>query len=150
MKPNFEWGDPRAVVSRCADRLAGGILFLNVLCPCWLVVAPPSPIAARLPEQHKGKQRDEGNASLAASAFTLRLAAVMLVAEPVSHLWCAPGGLARRARRGPVVRPAPYRTCNEARADVFDSIEHFDNPTRRHSTIGYVSPVDFEKQVMQA
>ncbi len=38
-----------------------------------------------------------------------------------------------------------YRTRQEARADVFDYIERFYNPTRRHSTIGYVSPVEFEK-----
>ncbi|MBI2746267.1 MAG: IS3 family transposase, partial [Hydrogenophaga sp.] len=31
------------------------------------------------------------------------------------------------------------------RADVFDYIERFYNPTRRHSTLGYVSPIDFEK-----
>ncbi|HEX4052268.1 MAG TPA: IS3 family transposase, partial [Steroidobacteraceae bacterium] len=29
-------------------------------------------------------------------------------------------------------------------ADVFDYIERFYNPLRRHSTIGYVSPVEFE------
>jgi putative transposase len=34
-----------------------------------------------------------------------------------------------------------YRTRNEARADVFDYIERFYNSIRRHSTIGYVSPV---------
>ena len=43
-----------------------------------------------------------------------------------------------------------YRTRDEARADVFDYIERFYNTMRRHSTIGYVSPVDFEKQAMQA
>jgi putative transposase len=37
-----------------------------------------------------------------------------------------------------------YRTRNEARADVFDYIECFYNPKRRHSTIGYMSPMDFE------
>jgi putative transposase len=37
-----------------------------------------------------------------------------------------------------------YRTRNELRADVFDYIERFYNPKRRHSTIGYVSPVQFE------
>jgi putative transposase len=40
-----------------------------------------------------------------------------------------------------------YRTRNEARADVFDYIERFYNPTRRHSTIGYISPVEFERKV---
>ena len=38
-----------------------------------------------------------------------------------------------------------YRSREQARADVFDYIERFYNPTRRHSTVGYVSPIDFEK-----
>ena len=38
-----------------------------------------------------------------------------------------------------------YRTRTQARADVFDYIETFYNPTRRHSTLGYVSPVEFEE-----
>ena len=40
-----------------------------------------------------------------------------------------------------------YRTRDEARADVFDYVERFYNPVRRHSTIGYLSPVEFEKKV---
>ncbi|WP_371212523.1 IS3 family transposase [Methylocystis sp. ATCC 49242] len=40
-----------------------------------------------------------------------------------------------------------YRTPDDARADVFDYVERFYNPVRRHSTIGYVSPVEFEKKV---
>jgi putative transposase len=39
------------------------------------------------------------------------------------------------------------RTRDDARADVFDYVERFYNPVRRHSTIGYVSPVEFEKKV---
>jgi len=39
-----------------------------------------------------------------------------------------------------------YRSRDEARADVFDYIERFHNPTRRHSTIGYKSPIDFERE----
>lgn len=38
-----------------------------------------------------------------------------------------------------------YRTREDIKADVFDYIERFYNPTRRHSTLGYVSPIDFEK-----
>jgi putative transposase len=37
-----------------------------------------------------------------------------------------------------------YRTRDDLRADVFDYIERFYNPKRRHSTIGYISPVQFE------
>jgi putative transposase len=40
-----------------------------------------------------------------------------------------------------------YRTRNEAKADVFDYIECFYNPLRRHSTIGYISPMEFEMKV---
>ena len=39
-----------------------------------------------------------------------------------------------------------YRTRDEARADVFDYIERFYNPRRRHSTLGYLSPIAFEEQ----
>ena len=38
-----------------------------------------------------------------------------------------------------------YQSRDEARADVFDYIERFYNPRRRHSTLGYLSPVDYEK-----
>jgi putative transposase len=43
-----------------------------------------------------------------------------------------------------------YRTRDEARGDVFDYIECFYNPRRRHSTIGYLSPVEFEKHAILA
>jgi putative transposase len=39
-----------------------------------------------------------------------------------------------------------YRTRDEARADVFDYIERFYNPRRRHSTLDYLSPLDYEQQ----
>ncbi len=38
-----------------------------------------------------------------------------------------------------------YRSREQARADVFDYIERFYNPRRRHSTMGYASPINFEK-----
>jgi putative transposase len=40
-----------------------------------------------------------------------------------------------------------YRSRDAARADVFDYIERFYNPVRRHSTIGYLSPLEFERKV---
>lgn len=39
-----------------------------------------------------------------------------------------------------------YETRDQAKADVFDYVERFYNPYRRHSTIGFVSPTDFEKR----
>ena len=38
------------------------------------------------------------------------------------------------------------RTRDEARADVFDYIERFYNPKRRHSRISFMSPMVFESQ----
>jgi putative transposase len=43
-----------------------------------------------------------------------------------------------------------YRTRDQAKADVFDYIERFYNPRRRHSTIGYLSPMEFEAKVKVA
>jgi putative transposase len=39
-----------------------------------------------------------------------------------------------------------YHSRNQARADVFDFIERFYNSKRRHSTIGYLSPIEFERR----
>lgn len=38
------------------------------------------------------------------------------------------------------------RTRDEARADIFDYIERLYNPRRRHSTLGQISSVEFERQ----
>ena len=37
-----------------------------------------------------------------------------------------------------------WRTHAEARTGVFGFIEGFDNPRRRHSALGYLSPAQFE------
>ena len=38
------------------------------------------------------------------------------------------------------------RTRPQAKADVFDYIERFYTPRHRHSTLGYLSPVEFERK----
>ena len=43
-----------------------------------------------------------------------------------------------------------YATRQAARADIFDYIERFYNPLRRHSTLGNKSPVAFEQAVAVA
>jgi putative transposase len=40
-----------------------------------------------------------------------------------------------------------YPTRDAARADVFDFLERFYNPIRRHSTLGYLSPMQFGEAV---
>jgi putative transposase len=51
-------------------------------------------------------------------------------------------GLLKRER----VNRVHYRTRDDARADIFDYIEHFYNRKRRHSYLGNVSPVVFENR----
>ena len=45
-----------------------------------------------------------------------------------------------------LIRRKVCRTRDEARADVFDYIEMFCNPTRKHARNGMLSPVEFERQ----
>jgi len=62
------------------------------------------------------------------------------------------GQLLGQTRDGELLLLAEDRThraqdlshADDAKADVFDYIECFYNPKRRHSTIGYMSPMDFE------
>ena len=51
-------------------------------------------------------------------------------------------GLLKRER----VNRVRYRTRDEARADIFEYIECFYNRKRRHSYVGYISPVEFEEK----
>jgi transposase InsO family protein len=39
-----------------------------------------------------------------------------------------------------------HRTRDAPRADLFDYVERSYNPKRRHSTLGYLSPITFEEQ----
>lgn len=41
-----------------------------------------------------------------------------------------------------------FDSCGAAKMALFDYIEGFYNQRRRHSTIGYVSPATFERQIM--
>lgn len=43
-----------------------------------------------------------------------------------------------------------YQTRKEAREDIFDYIEVFYNRQRRHSSLGYLSPAEFEKRTRAA
>ena len=44
------------------------------------------------------------------------------------------------------IRRRTYRTREEARRDVFDCIEMFYNPKRKHARNGMLSPVEFERR----
>ena len=45
------------------------------------------------------------------------------------------------------VNDCRYRTREEAKADVFEYIETYYNAVRRHSTLNYLSPREFEKRM---
>ena len=47
------------------------------------------------------------------------------------------------------VKRKVYCTRDHARADIFDDIERFCNPTRCHSTIGYPSPIQYDERAME-
>ena len=44
-----------------------------------------------------------------------------------------------------LVHHESYATRDEAKASIFEYIEVFYNRVRRHSTLGYVSPADYER-----
>ena len=47
------------------------------------------------------------------------------------------------------IRRRIYLTRDDARADIFDYIERFYNRVRLHSTLGYRSPVAYERQHLE-
>jgi len=47
------------------------------------------------------------------------------------------------------IRRQTYSTREDAKVDVFDYIERFYNRWRRQAYLGYISPVEFEKQAMR-
>jgi putative transposase len=49
--------------------------------------------------------------------------------------------------KGERVRRRIYKTREEARQDMFDYIEMFYNPKRKHAKNGMLSPIDFERQL---
>ena len=43
-----------------------------------------------------------------------------------------------------------FRTHEEARVAIFDYVENWYNPRRLHSSLGYVSPVEFERRAEES
>jgi putative transposase len=49
-----------------------------------------------------------------------------------------------------LLMPNDFQTRNEARHAIFEYIERWYNPKRRHSTLGYVSPARYEAQLRKS
>jgi transposase InsO family protein len=49
-----------------------------------------------------------------------------------------------------LIHGRPYATRAEARADIFEYVEVFYNRERRHSALGYLSPVEYEARYAAA
>ena len=45
-----------------------------------------------------------------------------------------------------LIQTSHFSSLQQARLAVFDFIEGFYNPRRRHSAIGYLSPINFERK----
>jgi Transposase and inactivated derivatives len=45
-----------------------------------------------------------------------------------------------------LVKDRGYKTREEAKQDIFKYIELYYNAVRMHSTLGYVSPVEYERR----
>ena len=58
---------------------------------------------------------------------------------------CAPDKIRDLLKRERI-RCRTYRTREDARQDVFDYIEMFYNPKRKHARNGMLSPAEFERQ----
>ena len=50
--------------------------------------------------------------------------------------------------KGERIRRKTYASRKDARDDVFDYIEMFYNPKRKHGNNGLLSPIDFEQQTI--
>ena len=79
---------------------------------------------------------------LAHSAARVRAAVVF--AAGAGFVWAAFVG--QKARRDPSVHGLDFATRAEARHCVFDYIEGWYNTTRMHSSLGYKSPSQFERE----
>jgi len=82
--------------------------------------------------------------SACVGAHLLRTPALRILIQPYCQYFVGSSLKTERVAR------KVYRTRDRARADVFDYIERFYNPKRRYSTLGYLSPMEFENQMRLA
>jgi putative transposase len=103
--------------------------------------------ALRARPRRRGLPKDEGDRLLA--ALSPNLLDRQFEAPRPNQKWIADFTYFSSLKTERTARKT-YRTRDQAKADVFDYIERFYNAKRRHSTLGYLSPMDFERQASLA
>lgn len=139
-----------------ARRIAEGIPSLMPSVPSsatWPVRCSPSSCSARRRSTPRASPLDKQK-GVQGSQFTSMDWAAFLKHHNLEHSMSRRGNchdyavaesffnLLKRER----IRRKTYRTREEARQDVFDYIEMFYNPKRKHVRNGMLSPVEFERQ----
>ena len=110
-----------------------------------LVEAPEMAVARRRPRPglvHHSRARSTSPCASASAAA--RQASTARRARRESLRQRRLRELLRHAREGPA-SPALLRDTADARTALSDYVEAFNNPIRLHSTLGYVSPVEYER-----
>jgi transposase InsO family protein len=81
-----------------------------------------------------------------AAFFSESCAAIWTIAAACASMIAGISGSSSAMLKREPIRRKVYRSRDEARQDVFDYIEMFYNPKRKHVRNGMLSPVEFEKQ----
>lgn len=108
--------------------------------------------AARRPAPGLMHHSDRGSQYASAEDRT-ELAAHGMIASMSGKADCYDNAVAERffsTLEFELLMPSDWQTRDEARRAVFRYIETWYNPKRRHSTLGYLSPAAYEKQLLEA
>jgi transposase InsO family protein len=104
-------------------------------------------VARRLPEEGLLAHSDRGSQYASEHYQTLLLAhGIECSMSEKGQCWDnAPMESFFASLKKELVHDEDYHTRVQARLSIFEYIEAFYNPKRRHSALGYLSPVEFEK-----
>jgi len=136
-----------AVVEDLYSRMVVGWSMGNTMTSRLVVDALEMAVARRLPEEGLLAHSDRG--SQYASDHYQRLLAKHGIACSMSRrgdCWDnAPMESFFATLKKELTHDEDYQTRSEARASIVEYIEMFYNPKRRHSSLGYLSPTDYEQ-----
>lgn len=136
-----------AVVEDLYSRLVVGWSMADTMTSRLVVDALEMAVAKRLPQEGLLAHSDRG--SQYASEHYQRLLGkhrIQCSMSGVAQCWDnAPMESFFASLKKELVHHEDYQTRAEARASIFEYIETFYNPKRRHSSLGYLSPAEYEQ-----